>query len=114
MLCSHNPAAHADIACMSSEDPIETREQQRGDTAKLARQVAANDIKWLMSVKQGRRLMHRLIGEAGVYRTTFTGNSETFFREGKRAFGLFLMSEVKTHSPEEYLLMLAETKAKTE
>lgn len=108
---SHNRAGHADIASMSSEDPIEAREQQRKGAAKLARQVEADDFKWLMSCRQGRRVVHRLIAEAGVYRTTFTGNSETFFREGRRAFGLFLLEEATKHSPDEYLAMLAEAKA---
>ena len=99
---------------MEIDDPIQTREQQRSSDAKQARQVEANDFKWLMSTKQGRRVVHRLIAAAGVYRTTFTGNSETFFREGKRAFGLMLLEEASKNCPDEYLLMLGEAKANRE
>jgi hypothetical protein len=77
-----------------------------------ARQVEANDWKWLMSSKQGRRCVWRLLEKAGVYRTSFTGNSETFFREGMRNMGLFVVDAVHTHAPDAYALMVAESKAK--
>ena len=85
--------------------------QARSSGAKLARQVEANDIKWLMANKQGRRIVWRLLAEAGVYRSSFTGNSETFFREGKREIGLFLLREITNHCAEAYVLMLSESKA---
>lgn len=96
---------------MSSDDNhTDTRTRQA--PAALASQVAANDIKWLMANKQGRRIVCRLLAEAGIHRTSFTGNSETFFREGKRAFGLFIESEVCTHAFADYVLMLTESKEK--
>jgi hypothetical protein len=67
-----------------------------------------------MSSKQGRRVAARLLAEAGIHRSSFTGNSETFFKEGKRAFGLAIESELTTHCFAEYILMLTESKAKTE
>lgn len=95
---------------MQTDDQHEAASQRKND-AKLARQVEANDWKWLMSSKQGRRVMWRLIAEAGVYRTSFTGNSETFFKEGKRSFGLFLISEITSHCPEGYVQMMTEERA---
>ena len=91
-------------------DPLYTQERS-GETAKLRAQIAANDIKWLMSSKQGRRIVWRLLDKAGVFRTSFTGNSETFFKEGMRNMGLFLVAEVMAHSPETFALMLQESKA---
>lgn len=92
------------------DDNHEEATQRRAD-AKLTRQVEANDVKWLMSSKQGRRFVWRLLGEAGVFRTSFTGNSETFFKEGKRAIGLFILGEISAHSPEAYALMQTESRA---
>ena len=86
---------------------------QRSRESKFVRQVEANDLKWLMSSKQGRRLMWRWLGEAGVFRSSFTGNSETFFKEGKRSFGLFLLSEIGAHCPESHVEMMNEARAKT-
>lgn len=84
----------------------------RKDAVRLAREVEANDIKWLMSSKQGRRVMWRRLERAGVFRTSFTGNSETFFKEGMRNMGLLDIADITTHAPEGYALMLTEnTKA---
>jgi hypothetical protein len=95
-------------------DPLDAEAgTARNDAARLARQVEANDWKWLMSSKQGRRIAWRLLDKAGVYRTSFTGNSETFFKEGMRNMGLFIVAEIQAHSPEAYALMLTESKAST-
>jgi hypothetical protein len=81
---------------------------QRRDASVLARQVETNDTKWLMSSKQGRRIVRRWLASAGIYQTSFTGNSETFFREGKRALGLEILADVTKHAPEDYIAMLTE------
>lgn len=94
---------------MSKADyPDDNEAQPRSDARKLARQVEANDWKWQMSSKQGRRVVWRLLGEAGVFRSSFTGNSETFFREGKRAMGLHMLEEIQTHCAEAFGLMQQE------
>lgn len=93
-------------------DDLHPEEASRRDANKLVGDVVANDIKWLMASKQGRRLMRRWLGETGIYRTSFTGNSETFFREGKRAFGLYLTDELTRHAFQDYLLMLNEGNTK--
>ena len=53
----------------------------------LARENEAADIKLLMSHAWGRRFVWRMLEKSGMYRTSFTGNSETFFREGIRNYG---------------------------
>ena len=51
------------------------------DAALRERELA--DIAWLLSDRRGRRFMWRVFSNAGIFRTSFTGNSETFFNEGK-------------------------------
>lgn len=82
----------------------ETQEQKR------LRLKEIEDFKWLMSHKQGRRIVWRILEKAGVYRQTFTGNSETFFLEGKRSIGLFVLAEVHEVSADAYVQMLKENK----
>ena len=91
-------------------DPFDTSEPQARQDKKRARQIEVNDIKWLMSNKAGRRIVLRLINEAGMSQLSFTGNSETFFREGRRSIGLLIEGEAKAHAWPEYLLMLNESK----
>lgn len=98
---------------MSQFDPLDLRGQERAKEAadersKLAQQNEAEDFKWLMSSKRGRRIVWRLLERTGVYRSSFTGNSETFFREGQRNVGLMLMAQINEFSPDQYALMLKE------
>ncbi len=75
-----------------------------------ARRLEEDDFRWLMSQKQGRRLVHQLLAETGVYRSSFTGNSETFFREGARSVGLRYLGLINAVCPEQYTIMLQEQK----
>jgi hypothetical protein len=74
----------------------------------MARKIEVEDVKWLMSSRQGRRLMARLLTMTGVEQPTFTGSSETFHREGKRSIGVAWLTEVKTACPLNYITMLQE------
>lgn len=95
------------------KDPIDLRRQQQ-EAERLERAAEANrrrdieDFKSLMKLKEGRRFIWRILAETGVYHSSFTGNSETFFKEGKRSIGLILMGELHTICPELYAVMVEE------
>ncbi len=94
-------------------DPFDLRGQERtkqetDERTKLAQQIEAEDLKWLMGSKRGRRIVWRLLERTGVFRSSFTGNSETFFREGMRNVGLLLMAQVNETCPEHYTSMVQE------
>jgi len=99
-----------------TRDPTDLKAQDRELEAQsleqgVVRKQEVEDLKWLMGHKQGRRFVWRLLEKAGVYRTSFTGNSETFFREGMRNLGLFVLSEVMEVTPEQFAQMLKEQQA---
>jgi hypothetical protein len=103
---------------MTDHDPIDLHGQElaqadRARREKLSAQTEADDMKWLMSGKRGRRILWRLLERAGVHRSSFTGNSETFFREGQRNMGLIYQALVFEHSPESYSVMVAENRTTT-
>lgn len=68
-----------------------------------------DDFVWLMNNRQGRRFIWRLLDAAGIFRSSFTGSSETFFREGQRDIGLRIMSRIHDYCPDQYALMLKES-----
>lgn len=70
--------------------------------------VEAADFKWVMSNPRGRRFIWRLLSLAGVFRSSFTGSSETFFREGERNMGLRVLAMIHEHTPGAYSEMLEE------
>lgn len=74
-----------------------------------AMQLEADDFAWLMSHKQGRRIVRRLLDKAGIYRTTFTGDERGAFLEGMRNMGLMLLADVQAHAGRgDFILMLQE------
>lgn len=102
---------------MKQRDPLDLRgqERQREDVEqarKLERDQEKADFAWLMSDRRGRRFIWRMLEVTGVYRSSFTGNSETFFREGARNVGLKLISDIHEFAPDAYPTMLEEQRKK--
>lgn len=102
---------------MSQEyDPHDTHVQdaadaQEEDAKALQRRIEVDDFKWLMSSKQGRRVMWRLLGLAGVFRNPFAGagsESQTAFNCGLQAMGQTLIGEIHELCPEQYHQMVKE------
>lgn len=79
------------------------------EKAKLRARLEIDDLKWLMSNKRGRRVMHGLLERAGVWRLSFHTNAlQMAFNEGTRNEGLALLAKLSEHCPELYSLMLKE------
>jgi hypothetical protein len=55
--------------------------------------------------------MWRMLCTTGMRRSSYTGNSETYFREGERNVGLRMQQEIERIAFDEYLLMLKEARA---
>jgi len=102
---------------MTKRDPTDLRGQERHredveQARKVERDQEKADFAWLMSDKRGRRFIWRMLETTGVYRSSFTGNSETFFREGARNVGLKLISDIHEFAPDAYPMMLEEQRKK--
>ncbi len=99
-------------------DPLDTQRQEREAEAeeleaREKRRRELEDLKWLMAHPQGRRVMARLLEEAGVNRTSFNHSGSVMaFNEGKRHIGLFLTAEVLEASPGGYFKLLNEYQGK--
>lgn len=98
-----------------AQDRVDIAAQKRDALARDERKKQrmlrdVTDITWLMGHSQGRRFMYGLLAAAGVYQGSFTGNSETFYKEGKRAIGLQYLAIINEHCAEQFVLMLKEHK----
>jgi hypothetical protein len=58
------------------------------------------DIKAVMGTVPGRRFMWRMMEEGNIFRTCFTGNSQTFYLLGKRDFMIPYYQDVMEACPE--------------
>ena len=82
--------------------------EKAGEKEKIRRRRELDDLIWVLSDPRGRRFVWRLLGKFGLFRSSFTGNSTTFFNEGERNAALFINTEVMEARPEAYLEMTLE------
>ena len=93
---------------------LEALERARDRKAKRERNnrdTEESDLKWLMGSRRGRRIVYRLLEQAGVFRSVFSTNAmQMAFSEGHRNYGLRTLTLLTTHCPELYAAMLKEAK----
>lgn len=75
------------------------------------RQRELEDIRLMLELPSGRRFIWRQLEVCGIYKTSMTGNSSTFYNEGMRAVGLALLADIMEAAPESYLQMMKENYA---
>jgi len=73
-----------------------------------------SDFRDVLDLPAGRRILWWVLDVAGVYRSSFTGNSTTFFNEGRRDIGLMLLAKISEAKPEAILQMMQESKMREE
>lgn len=101
---------------MKNYDAFDLRAQEQAqlekeERAQIRARVEADDLKWVMGNKRGRRVMHGILERAGVWRLSFHTNALTMaFNEGARNEGLAMLAKLNEHCPELYTLMLKEQK----
>lgn len=93
-------------AGFDASNPEQVHAREKASRALEQRKVAG--LRLLLDHPDGRAWLWDLIGFCGVYRTSFTGNSETFMREGQRNVGLKIHAELLKHFPESYMTMMKE------
>ncbi|QBF27163.1 hypothetical protein EXN22_16235 [Pseudomonas tructae] len=83
--------------------------QAREELARLAERQAEDDLKWLMASAIGRRIVWRLLGRAGVFRSSFDQHAGVMsFNEGLRSQGLQLLADINRLCPHQYPVMAQE------
>lgn len=103
-----------------NNDPTDLNAQARDAeaeevVARERRRKELDDLRWLLGHPQGRRIISRLLDEAGVFRSSFNHSGSLMaFSEGKRHMGLFITSELLEASADGYMKVLKEYKAKDE
>jgi hypothetical protein len=70
-----------------------------------------DDIRFLLSSAQGRRVFKKYLEVCGVFRTSFSENvNQTLFLEGQRNVGLMLLNDINSADPMAYVKMINEGK----
>lgn len=53
-----------------------------------------DDLREVLRTRKGRRFLWRLLSSCGVFKTTFTGNRQGDFLEGRRSVGTSLIKDI--------------------
>lgn len=99
---------------MKEHDPLDIKGQERASTNRelrdrISRETEEADVRWLMSNKRGRRIVWRLLDQAGVFRSSFNTNAaQMAFAEGNRNYGLRMLSQIHALCPDQYPVMMKE------
>lgn len=97
-----------------SDEPVdldhEEQERAKADKAeKDRRTLVVQDLAWVLSSKQGRRFVARLLDRCGVELPIFNPNGSTMTHaEGRRSIGIELLQELKANHRDAWLAMLTE------
>lgn len=92
----------------NASEPNDVREAEESERYRRLRDE--DDLKKLLAEEWGRRFFWRLVAKTGLLRSSMTGNSQTFFLEGRRSIGLELWDEMESVAPESYILMVSESR----
>jgi hypothetical protein len=85
-------------------------DDERAEAELRERQQRDEDLRFIMSSKQGRRFVWRVIDSlSAAFSPSFAGEAQaTAYNEGRRAVGLGLVMETQRVCQREYVAMLAE------
>lgn len=87
-----------DDKAYSASDEKQVQDQEKKN--KNERDQELEDVKDILSRPSGIRFFKRMMKKGQMFKTTFTGNSHTFFLEGHRNFALEYFGDVCEASPE--------------
>lgn len=85
---------------MKREVATEEGRKEASDEVRVQREQRLDDIREILKLPAGKRFFKRFFDDGMVFRTTFTGNSHTFFNEGHRNLALRYLHDVAEASPE--------------
>lgn len=99
---------------MNMDDSIQSNAADERQVRKAAqresreRQQEIADLVDLMNTAYGRRIVWRLFAMCGLYKSSFTGNSNTFMLEGRRSVALDLLADIDKYCPDQFILAMRE------
>ena len=86
--------------------------QARKETLERVEQDIASAIESIADTTQGREFLWWLFEICGVFTTSYTGNSDTYFNEGRRAVGNEVLHRLVEVRPEIFQAMIKSGKTR--
>jgi len=97
---------------VNASDEQAVAQAQAKEKRQRSKEIA--DVDKLLNEDWGRRIVWRILETSGMRRSSFQqgSNSNTFFNEGMRNVGLWLLSEAEEADEKNVLLPMMETENK--
>ena len=92
----------------------ESQVKKREQSAKTQKEQEIEDIKNILKLPAGVRFFKRLLNAGHMFQTSFTGNSQTFFKEGERNLMLRFFDDICEASPDKLTELLINKKEEDE
>jgi len=89
------------LSSNSDQEEIKKIKLTQGDK----RSGELDDIKEVLSIKEGRRFIWRILSKCGAYRSIWEQNSKIHYNAGQQDLGHFIMAEI-TEADEELLFQM--------
>ncbi len=74
------------------DEEIEVQKQDDALSAEEAKKLRMDYREVLLGSAAGKRVLSDLLNACGVFESSFTGNSRTFYNEGRREIGIILLN----------------------
>jgi len=74
------------------DEEIEIQEKREKRSEEEARKIRMDYKDTFLGSAAGKRVLSDLLNACGVFESSFTGNSRTFYNEGKREIGIILLN----------------------
>ena len=95
------------VLTSSQDDAVKIQADHKESSELKARQDIA-DLQSIMKNDFGRRFICKLLEDAGIFAPSFTGNSSTFYNEGRRSIALMFVPALEEHCAADYIKMQQE------
>lgn len=80
----------------------------------LEHHVLCENVRELLKHRYGKEVIWHLLSFCDIYSDTFTGNSHTFYLEGKRSVGLQFLQLLEEADPTAYARLLLDKQKQKE
>lgn len=84
---------------MATQQEVIERQQEK------AAMQRREDIEWMLQSERGRRILFDLVEGTRSFEVSFTGNSGSYFNDGRKSVGLEYFHEIMGISPDSFTLM---------
>lgn len=93
----------------NAADPEQVHEAKA--RVRLRDDQATEDVRWILSTRQGRRFVWKILERSRIHALSFDEESarKSDFNEGKRSIGNQLLAELMSIRPDAYIEMMKES-----